>query len=39
VNGKKVEEGEQFALGGNDSYVALCRKHFRSGMIGPSFDD
>ena len=27
---------EQVMLGGNDSYVALCRKHFKMGMLnGP----
>ena len=36
-NGKKVTEGEQFALGGNDSYISLCRKHFFRGEIGPDF--
>ena len=28
INGKVVKEGEQFQLGGNESYVALCRKHY-----------
>ena len=28
VNGEMVREGEQVFLGGNESYVALCRKHF-----------
>jgi thymidine kinase len=27
-NGKAVREGEQTEIGGNDRYVALCRKHF-----------
>lgn len=31
--GKIVREGPQFFLGGNDSYVPLCRKHFRSGQV------
>lgn len=31
-----VRSGEQVMLGGNDSYVALCRKHFKMGMLnGP----
>ena len=34
-NGRKVESGEQFGLGGNDMYIALCRKHFMMGQIGP----
>ena len=32
-----VREGEQVVLGGNDSYVALCRKHWREGSLGPDF--
>ena len=36
-NGKMVTEGEQVALGGNDMYVSLCRKHFMNGEIGPAF--
>jgi thymidine kinase len=32
-----VTEGEQVALGGNDMYVSLCRKHFMNGDIGPAF--
>ena len=31
-----VRDGEQVVLGANDSYVALCRKHFKMGMLGPS---
>lgn len=30
-----VRDGEQVMLGANDSYVALCRKHFKLGMLGP----
>jgi thymidine kinase len=29
-----VREGSQVYLGGNDSYIALCRRHFREGNIG-----
>lgn len=32
-----IREGEQFMLGSNDEYVALCRKHFKMGMLGPNF--
>ena len=28
ANGKAVREGAQTEIGGNDRYVALCRKHF-----------
>jgi len=34
-NGKVVKEGEQIMLGGNESYVALCRKHWASGELAP----
>ena len=27
-SGKAVKQGEQTEIGGNDRYVALCRKHF-----------
>jgi thymidine kinase len=29
-----VRDGEQVMLGANDSYVSLCRKHFKMGMLG-----
>ena len=32
-----VREGEQVVLGGNDSYIALCRKHLKEGNLGPDF--
>ena len=30
-SGKILREGEQVVIGGNESYIALCRKHFREG--------
>ena len=30
-----VRDGEQVVLGANDSYVALCRRHFKLGMLCP----
>lgn len=33
-NGKVVREGEQVVLGGNDTYTALCRRHFKDGNLG-----
>lgn len=33
-----VRDGEQVVLGANDSYVALCRKHFKMGMLGPDME-
>jgi len=32
--GKPVKEGEQTEIGGNDRYVALCRKHFSAALRG-----
>ena len=29
-NGEPLKSGEQILIGGNDSYVSVCRKHFRS---------
>lgn len=34
INGKVVKHGEQIVLGGSESYVALCRKHWASGDLG-----
>ena len=31
-HGNKVHKGEQVEIGGNDRYVATCRRHFRSGQ-------
>ena len=28
-NGKPVYDGEQVMIGGNDSYVSVCRKHYK----------
>lgn len=32
--GKAVKAGEQTEIGGNDRYVALCRKHFSEALAG-----
>lgn len=32
-DGKAVYEGEQVQIGGNESYISLCRKHWRNGKI------
>ncbi len=34
-DGKVVKEGEQVMLGGNESYVSLCRKHWAEGKLRP----
>ena len=35
--GRVVKEGEQVLLGANDRYVALCRRHWMAGDLGPDF--
>ena len=35
ANGRVTKEGEQIMLGGSESYVALCRKHWASGQLAP----
>ena len=36
--GNVLKEGEQVVLGANDQYIGLCRKHWRSGDLGPDFE-
>ncbi|QMW23003.1 thymidine kinase [Sandaracinobacteroides saxicola] len=33
AQGRMVRDGEQTEIGGNDRYVALCRRHFMSGKL------
>jgi len=33
--GKVVKDGQQIMLGGNESYVSLCRKHWACGQLSP----
>lgn len=35
MDGKVVKSGEQIVLGGNESYVALCRRHWAKGELAP----
>jgi thymidine kinase len=35
INGRVTKEGEQIMLGGSESYVALCRKHWAKGELAP----
>lgn len=35
ANGVVLKEGEQVVLGANDQYIALCRKHWKEGNLGP----
>ena len=32
-HGKPIKEGAQFEIGGNESYIAVCRKHFKEGKV------
>ena len=34
ANGSPVRDGVQTEIGGNDRYVALCRRHFRESLDG-----
>jgi len=36
AEGRAVIEGAQTEIGGNDRYVALCRKHFVAARLGPA---
>jgi thymidine kinase len=31
-DGKPLRSGEQIKVGGNESYVSVCRRHFKEGM-------
>ena len=35
--GHVIKTGEQILLGANDKYVALCRRHYKEGNLGPDF--
>lgn len=39
LNDHAVYEGEQVKIGGNESYISLCRKHWHEGKIGPGEED
>lgn len=34
-NGRVTKEGQQIMLGGSESYVALCRRHWQRGELAP----
>jgi thymidine kinase len=34
IDGKFVRSGEQVLIGGNETYVSLCRKHYNDGRLG-----
>ncbi|HEX2753118.1 MAG TPA: thymidine kinase, partial [Alphaproteobacteria bacterium] len=33
TKGEVVREGAQIAIGGNDMYLSLCRRHFMNGQL------
>ena len=33
IDGKVIKTGDQIQLGGNESYTALCRKHYNLGQL------
>ncbi len=35
LDGRVVKEGEQIVLGGSESYVSLCRRHWAEGALNP----
>lgn len=37
IDGKITTKGEQVQIGGNESYISLCRKHFKEGKITREF--
>ena len=39
ADGKIVREGAQIMLGSNESYVALCRKHYKERKLWKPTDD
>ncbi len=38
-NGRVIYAGEQVMVGGNESYVALCRQHYKEGNLGPAREE
>ena len=32
-DGRVIKDGEQILLGGNESYVSLCRRHWAQGRL------
>ncbi len=37
AHGVVLKQGEQVVLGANDRYIGLCRRHWKSGDLGPDF--
>lgn len=39
AKGRIIRAGEQVMVGANESYIALCRKHFREGKTRPDWSE
>ena len=39
AKGRIIRAGEQVMVGANESYIALCRKHFREGKTRPDLNE
>jgi thymidine kinase len=35
-NGRAIKDGEQVEIGGNNRYLATCRRHFKDALAGNS---
>ena len=38
-DGRAIKEGAQVEIGGNDRYIALCRRHFKEALTGGAATD
>ena len=38
VNGNIIYNGDQILIGGNESYISLCRKHWKENVIKKIID-
>jgi thymidine kinase len=39
ADGRALQQGEQVQIGGNETYVSLCRRHWRAAVEGQSTTD
>ncbi len=39
ADGNVIKQGAQIKIGGNDDYISVCRKHFKTGMISRRDDE
>ena len=38
ADGRRVQEGAQVEIGGNERYVPLCRRHFTAALAAGTLD-